>query len=134
MKYPVGGVGLLTLALLFALPAQAQHGKPQRGGRPQVHSQPRERGEERGHGRNEGRVIDTRYRHENFGRENHAFCGAFYGRPTFLFGGIWFGINVWPSYWLSTDYVYVEYVDGDYYLVNERLIGAEEYRVAIVIE
>ena len=130
---------VLALALLFALPAQAQHlrGTQHNGGsRSQGHSQSRERGVEHGHGRNEGRVIDGRYRGDHFGRDNHAFCGAFYGRPTFLFGGIWFGIDLWPSFWLSTDYVYVDYVDGDYFLVNERLAGAElgVGRVAIVIE
>jgi preprotein translocase subunit SecG len=120
--------------------AQHQHSKPQ--SHQQTHQQTHQnhgphyenRSVQHGHGRNEGRVIDEGYRGRYFGRENHAFCGAFYGRPTFLFGGIWFGIGAWPSYWLSTDYVYVEYVDGDYFLVNERLIGAEEYRVAIVIE
>jgi hypothetical protein len=117
--------------------AQRQHNKPQT--RQQNHEQPRgqqERHVERGHGRNEGRVIDGRYRGEHFGRDNHAFCGAFYGRSAFLFGGIWFGIDLWPSFWLSTDYIYVDYVDGDYFLVNERLAGAElgVGRVAIVIE
>lgn len=91
-----------------------------------------ERGVDRGHGRNEGRRIDGTYRNRYFGRPNHVYCG-FYGRPTFLFGGIWFGVDTWPSFWLSTDFVYVDYVDGDYFLVDERF-GGPEGRIAIIIE
>lgn len=123
---------ILALALMFAPVAVAQH---QHGSGHNIAGRNgAERHVDRGHGRNEGRRVDQRYRNENFGRANHAFCGAFYGRSSFQFGGIWFGISVWPSYWLSTDYVYVDYVDGDYFLVNERLIGSADYRVAIIIE
>jgi hypothetical protein len=132
MKFGITAeVLVLALALLFALPAQAQHGKPQHNGGRQQHGQQQERHVDRGHGRNEGRSIDSRYREEHFGRRYHESCGEFYGRRTFEFGGIWFGLEVWPSYWLSSDYVFVEYVDGDYFLVNERYPDA---RVAIIIE
>ena len=133
-------VWFMALFLVWFMPvsassASAQH---QRGAGHNVggHNGGERNHVERGHGRNEGHRIDNNYRDRNFGRANHAFCGNFYGRPTFLFGGIWFGIDLWPSFWLSTDYVYVDYVDGDYFLVNERLAGAElgVGRVAIVIE
>jgi hypothetical protein len=125
--------GALISALLFGSVAMAQPQHTRGGQRGQNHGQQHgERGRvDNGHGRNEGRHVDEYYRHENFGRNHHVLCGGFYGRPTFFFGGIWFGIDVWPSFWLSTDYVYVDYVDGDYFLVNERFPDA---RIAIVIE
>jgi hypothetical protein len=130
MKYFMGGI--FALALILAPVASAQRGKTQHGGKQPNHGQHYEnRSVQRGHGRNEGRVIDSRYRDEHFGRGFHVACGGFYGRPTFLFGGIWFGLDVWPSYWSSTDFVYVDYVDGDYFLVNERYPDA---RVAIIVE
>ena len=128
MIHMIGGA--LATTLLFGSVASAQRVKPQHSNTRHTQIAPRERGEQRGHGRNEGRRIDSAYRGEHFGRANHVYLN-FYGRPTFLFGGIWFGIDTWPSYWLATDYVYVDYVDGDYFLIDERY---PETRVAIVIE
>src|ERR1700735_5477049 len=136
----------VLVALLFSPVMLAQSRGNEHGGK-QQHSQVR--GGHRGtgeanhvqHGRDRdghARNIDRGYREHNFGRANHSFCGAFYGRPRFLFGGVWFGIDLWPSFWLSSDYVYVDYVDGDYFLVNERveasgaiLLGTS--RVAILL-
>lgn len=137
----------VLVALMFSPALLAQsHGHEQHGGKTQ-HSQVRNGHSGHGeanhvqHGRDrDGHVrnIDRGYREHNFGRANHSFCGAFYGRPTFLFGGVWFGIDLWPSFWLSTDYVYVDYVDGDYFLVNERVetsgaIVLGTTRVAIIL-
>ena len=123
-------VSILMASLLFGPVASAQHNRGNQHGTKQSHSAPRERGVDRGHGRNEGRRVDAGFRHDHFGRDHHERL-TFFGRPTFEFGGIWFGCGVWPSYWLATDYVYVDYGDGDYFLVNERYTNA---RVAIVIE
>src|ERR1700674_645003 len=112
---------VLMLTLLLVPGAQAQHGHG--GGHSQSHgqshSQSQERHATRGHGRNEGRSINGEYRGRYFGRGNQCRLN-FYGQPSFFFGGVWFGIDVWPSYWLATDYVYVDYDDGDYFLVNSR--------------
>jgi hypothetical protein len=125
---------VLMLALLFVPNAQAQRshgGNRQAQTHSQSHASYAARGVQRGHGRNEGHRIDGEYRGRYFGRGNQCRLN-FYGQPSFLFGGIWFGIDVWPSYWLATDYVYVDYYDGDYFLVNSRFgPGA---RIAILVE
>ena len=71
--------------------------------------------------RGEGRIPDERF-HANFG-EGHRFVirepvivGGF---SRFQYGGFWFGfVNPWPVEWYYTDDVYVDYIDGDYYLLN----------------
>lgn len=120
---------IVTLALLFFVPvlSAAQHGHGSSHGQ----ASHAERGVTRGHGRNEGRGIDGHFRGEHFGRGNHIVLGGLYGRRSFVFGGVWFGLDVWPSFWYASDYVYVDYYDGDYFIVNERFPGQ---RVAIVIE
>jgi len=68
-----------------------------------------------------GRIPDDRFR-AHFGRE-HRFR---INRPTmvaghrrFRYGGYWFGFaDPWPVGWYYTDEVYVDYVDGGYYLCN----------------
>lgn len=41
------------------------------------------------------------------------------GVPRFQFGGYWFGIaEPWPVGWYYTDEVYVDYIEGVYYLIN----------------
>jgi hypothetical protein len=41
------------------------------------------------------------------------------GHRRFRYGGYWFGfIDPWPVGWYYTDYVYVDYVGGGYYLCN----------------
>jgi hypothetical protein len=71
--------------------------------------------------RGEGRIPDERF-HANFG-EGHRFVirepvivGGF---SRFQYGGFWFGfVNPWPVEWYYTDDVYVDYIDGGYYLIN----------------
>jgi hypothetical protein len=70
---------------------------------------------------NHGRIPDDRF-HANFGRE-HVFVinrpVIIEGQPRFQYGGYWFGFSQpWPVGWLYTDNVYVDYVDGGYYLYN----------------
>jgi hypothetical protein len=77
--------------------------------------------------RSTGRIPDDRYR-ANFGEE-HTFVindpvivGGF---SRFQYGGFWFGFNsAWPVGWYYTDDVYVDYIDGGYYLCNPYYPGA----------
>jgi flagellar motor protein MotB len=67
------------------------------------------------------RIPEDRFR-ANFGRE-HVFIinrpVIVEGRPRFQYGGFWFGFGQpWPVGWLYTDNVYVDYIDGGYYLYN----------------
>jgi hypothetical protein len=83
--------------------------------------------------RGEGRIPDDRFR-ANFGEE-HTFVirepvmvGGF---SRFQYGGFWFGfVNPWPAGWYYTDNVYVDYIDGGYYLCNPYYPGA---RVSISV-
>jgi hypothetical protein len=46
------------------------------------------------------------------------------GYNRFQYGGYWFGYNQgWPMGWDYTDDMYVEYVDGYYYMRNLRHPG-----------
>jgi len=70
---------------------------------------------------NHGRIPDDRFR-ANFGRE-HVFVMnrpvIIEGQPRFQYGGYWFGFNEsWPVGWAYSDNVYVDYIDGGYYLYN----------------
>jgi hypothetical protein len=77
--------------------------------------------------RGSGRIPDDRYR-DHFG-EGHTFVindpvmvGGF---SRFQYGGYWFGFNnPWPEGWYYTDDVYVDYIDGGYYLCNPYYPGA----------
>lgn len=67
------------------------------------------------------RIPDDHFR-ANFGRE-HVFIinrpVIVEGQPRFQYGGYWFGFGQpWPVGWAYTDNVYVDYVDGGYYLYN----------------
>jgi outer membrane biosynthesis protein TonB len=78
--------------------------------------------------RSESRIPDDRFR-AHFGRE-HSFR---IGNPTlvggysrFQYGGYWFGfVQPWPDGWYYTDDVYVDYIDGGYYLCNPYYPGAQ---------
>ncbi len=68
-----------------------------------------------------GRIPEDRFR-ANFGSV-HVFVinrpVIVEGRPRFQYGGYWFGFGEpWPVGWAYTDNVYVDYVDGGYYLYN----------------
>jgi hypothetical protein len=82
---------------------------------------------------NHGRIPDDRFR-ANFGRE-HVFVinrpVIIEGQPRFQYGGYWFGFSQpWPVGWLYTDNVYVDYVDGGYFLYNPFHPGI---RVVIIV-
>jgi hypothetical protein len=83
--------------------------------------------------RGSARIPDDRFR-SNFGRE-HVFVISqpemVGGYSRFQYGGFWFGfVQPWPVGWYYTDDVYVDYVDGGYYLYNPYYPGA---RVSISV-
>jgi hemolysin activation/secretion protein len=75
---------------------------------------------ERAGGNGRGRIPEEHFR-ANFGRE-HVFVinrVIVEGSPRFQYGGYWFGFGEpWPVGWYYTDNVYVDYVDGGYFLYN----------------
>jgi hypothetical protein len=68
-----------------------------------------------------GRIPDASFR-AHFGRD-HSFrinrpvmVG---GSPRFQYGGYWFGFGEpWPAGWSYSDQVYVDYINGGYYLLD----------------
>jgi hypothetical protein len=81
----------------------------------------------------ERRIPDATFR-TSFGRE-HTFTvnniTVISGQPRFQYGGYWLGLGVpWPVAWAYADPVYIEFVDGQYYLFNPRYAGV---RVEIIL-
>jgi hypothetical protein len=84
--------------------------------------------------RSSGRIPDQRF-HSNFGRE-HAFR---MGNPVmvggysrFHYGGYWFGfVQPWPVGWYYTDDVYIDYVDGGYYMYDPYFPGTR-FAISVV--
>ena len=83
--------------------------------------------------RGEGRIPDDRFR-SNFGSGHRFHIGSprmVDGYSRFQYGGFWFGfIDPWPEGWYYTDDVYIDYVDGEYYLYNPYYPGV---RIAICV-
>ena len=53
------------------------------------------------------------------------------GYSRFQYGGFWFGfVDPWPENWYYTDDVYIDFMDGEYYLFNPYYPGA---RIAISV-
>jgi hypothetical protein len=77
------------------------------------------------------RIAEDRFR-GNFGREHQFHIGhpvMIGGQASFQFGGVWFGlVDAWPAAWLYTDAVYVDFVEGEYVLVN---VAQPEVTVAV---
>ena len=68
-----------------------------------------------------GRIPDDKFR-SHFGRQ-HTFVvnhpTVIEGQPRFQYGGYWFVIaQPWPVGWAYTDVVYVDYIDGEYFLLS----------------
>lgn len=72
-------------------------------------------------GRQGGRIPDDRFR-ANFGRQHTFTVGQpviVEGTPRFQYGGYWFVIaQPWPAGWGYSDPVYVDYIDGEYFLLS----------------
>ena len=79
----------------------------------QQHTDERDQHSNQGH----GRIPDDRFR-ASFGREHHFRVGHFDNRR-FQYGGYWFSFNEgWPVAWAYTDDFYIDFIDGQYYLID----------------
>jgi len=76
---------------------------------------------QRREGREGGHIPDDRFR-ASFGREHTFAIGRpviVEGTPRFQYGGYSFVIvQPWPVGWAYTDVVYVDFIDGGYYLLS----------------
>ena len=85
--------------------------------------------------RGSGRIPDDRF-HANFGRGHDFHMGnpvLVGGYSRFQYGGFWFGfVQPWPSGWYYTDDVYIDYVDGGYYMYNPYYPGTR-FSISVVI-
>lgn len=83
--------------------------------------------------RGKGRIPDDRFR-SNFGRRHEFHMGnpvLVDGYSRFQYGGYWFGfVQPWPADWYYTDNVYIDYVDGGYYMYDPYYPGE---RIAISV-
>ena len=67
-----------------------------------------------------GHIPDEKFRAQ-FGREHHfnARSVIVRGQPRFQYSGYTFEIiDAWPAEWVDTDDYYIEYIDGNYYLID----------------
>lgn len=77
-----------------------------------------------GHGG--GHIADARF-HASFGSSHHFHMNRptmYEGYSRFNYGGYYFGFyDPWPSDWGYSDDVYVDYIDGQYYLIDPEHPG-----------
>ena len=85
--------------------------------------------------RGSGRIPDERF-HSNFGREHEFHMGNpvfVSGYSRFQYGGYWFGfVEPWPVGWYYTDDVYIDYMDGGYYMFDPYFPGAR-FAISVVL-
>jgi hypothetical protein len=85
--------------------------------------------------RGSGRIPDARF-HSNFGREHQFRMGnpvLVGGYSRFQYGGYWFGfVQPWPVGWYYTDDVYIDYMDGGYYMFDPYHPGAR-FAISVVL-
>jgi len=85
--------------------------------------------------RGSGRIPDDRFR-ANFGSGHNFHMGnpvLVGGYSRFQYGGFWFGfVQPWPVGWYYTDDVYIDYVDGGYYMYNPYYPGTR-FSISVVI-
>lgn len=75
------------------------------------------------------RVPEAKFR-ASFGREHHFHVERRDDRR-FNYGGYWFVYNQpWPGDWDYNDDVYIDYIDGEYYLIDPRHSGV---RLLVVV-
>jgi flagellar motor protein MotB len=90
-------------------------------------------GNEQNRNRTAQRIPDDKFR-VNFGREHHFRISQpviVENRPRFQYSSYWFEIvDVWPVGWSYSDDCYIDYIDGQYFLIN---ILHPDVRVALVI-
>jgi outer membrane biosynthesis protein TonB len=81
------------------------------------------------------RIPDARFQ-ANFG-QGHAFRMGnprmVGGYSRFQYGGFWFGfVQPWPVDWYYTDDVYIDYIDGEYFLFDPYYPG-ERMEISVVM-
>ena len=80
-----------------------------------------------------GRIPDAQF-HSHFGREHTFHVGhpvIVGGQSRFQYGGYWFGFGeAWPVGWGYSDDVYVDFIDGQYYLIDPVHPGL---RLALIV-
>lgn len=77
------------------------------------------------------RTISQTEFHEHFGREHHFHVGHV-DNQRFVYGGYTFGYGeAWPVGWGYDDDFYIDYIDGQYYLIDLTHPGP---RLILVIE
>jgi len=85
--------------------------------------------------RGSGRIPEERFR-SNFGHEHSFRMGnpvLVGGYSRFQYSGFWFGfVEPWPTGWYYTDDVYIDYVDGGYYMYDPYYPGAR-FAISVVI-
>src|ERR1700733_2301768 len=79
------------------------------------------------------RIPDDKFR-SHFGRQ-HTFkvqkTVIVEGQPRFQYGGYWFALsNPWPGDWAYTDDCYIDYIDGEYVLIDLLHPGAQ---IAVIV-
>jgi len=106
---------------------QAQRGQPDRSQHGPYASSSRQSG--RYDGDRSRRIPDDRFR-GHFGRDHSFRIDRGYvvagGYSRFQYGGFWFGMyDPWPADWYYTDDIYVDYLDGGYYLLSPQHPGVQ---------
>ncbi len=127
--------GAICAAVLFAgmVPVFAQD--DQHDDHKDEHKEARqeEKHEQERHEEHARRIEDEHFR-AHFGHEHHfavRHVEVFEGRPRFEYSGYRFEIaQPWPVGWAYTDDVYIDFVDGGYYMFNLRHPGV---RVAVTV-
>lgn len=104
-----------------AMPEKDKQEHPEMKGE---HNQGQEHPEARGdHARPSGKgghIPDDKFR-ASFGHEHHfnARTVIVQGQPRFQYGGYSFElVDAWPADWAYTDDCYIDYIDGQYYLID----------------
>jgi len=92
---------------------QKQQQREQQQVAKQQHSDDKAQHSDHGH----GRIPEDRFR-SSFGREHH-FRVEHVDNRRFNYGGYWFTFNEgWPVGWVNTDDFYIDFIDGQYYLID----------------
>jgi len=85
--------------------------------------------------RGNGRIPDARFQ-ASFGRGHEFHMGnpvMVSGYSRFQYGGYWFGfVQPWPVGWYYTDNVYIDCVDGGYYMFDPYYPGAR-FAISVVL-
>ena len=101
-------------------PGRAEEGKPANNGRDDHAA-----GGDHATRTSDRRIPDDKFR-SNFGRQ-HTFrvqTTVVEGQPRFQYGGYWFSLaNPWPGDWAYSDDCYIDYINGEYVLIDLRHPG-----------